>query len=112
MNGPNWLEITRLLQGNFTSIFGFGDTVPEPPPRDRWPSDPLAGGDLPPQTPIRGTSPPCTPPRGGVYSLPGVYIRLKPLIIEDNQAPHPTISHVETDDSALDLAISHLLHHT
>ena len=31
MNGPDWLEITILLQGNFTAVFSFGGTAPESP---------------------------------------------------------------------------------
>ena len=71
MNGPDWLEITRLLQGNFTSIFSFRGASHKPPPEDRWSPDPPAEEDLP-------------PPRGGVYILPRVYIQLKHLNTEDN----------------------------
>ena len=31
MNNPDWLEITILLQGNFTDVFSFGGAAPETP---------------------------------------------------------------------------------
>jgi len=57
----------------------------------------LALGAFPPN-PGRGDK---SPSRGGLYILPMVYIHLKqiPMNKQDNQAPHPTISHLETNDS-------------
>ena len=60
MNDPDWIEITILLQGNFTSVFSFG-----------------------------GVASPFKVQRSNVV------IQSK----QDNQAPHPTISHLETDCS-------------
>ena len=99
MNSPDWLEITILLQGNFTYVFGFGGATPETP----------VGGLLAPEPPSRGGSAPPNPRGGdrssphptawrGVQKLPGVYIQLKQRPL-NNHAPHTTISHLENDCS-------------
>ena len=76
MNGPDWLEITILLQGNFTSVFSFGGTAPENP-RQGGGQRLITGGVAAPFK-VQGSN---------------VVIQSK----QDNQAPHPTISHLETD---------------
>ena len=110
MNGPDlqW-NYNILLQGNFC-FRGFapklpsGDAALESPLRAHLPPDPPAGGIAPPD-PAEGVPPLCTPPRGRVYILLGCkyFMGYKhgwnqgPLNQEDNQAPQPTISHLETD---------------
>ena len=69
MNDPDWLGITILLQGNFTSIFSFGGVALDP-----------TSGQVPP-APLRVER--CT------KSL-GVYIRLKQIPL-NNHASHPTM---------------------
>ena len=74
------------------------------PLNPRLPPDPPAGGMDPPD-PAEGVPPLYTPPRGRVYILLGCkyFMGYKhgwkqgPLNQEDNQAPQPTISHLETD---------------
>ena len=113
MNSPDWLEITILLQGNFTAVLSFGGAAPETPRQ---------GG-----APKSRCRPPWTP-HGSDYFMGGVAASFWTGVqcggtIEDNQAPHPTISHLETDCSnstaapfagqwlLFDLAVSHLHRH-
>ena len=82
MNGLDWLEITILLQGNFTSVFSFGGAAPENPTR----------GGL-----QKALLPPLDPPwqrliMGGVatpFKVQGSNVVIQSK--QDNQAPHPTI---------------------
>ena len=72
-----------------------GGAAPKPSSGDRWPPNPPAGGVIPP-----------TPPRRRrVYNPHGCEVHLgynswlkqRSLNLEGNQAPQPTISHLETD---------------
>ena len=110
MNGPYLLWNYNIhLQGNFS----FGGFAPEPPSGNVVPRTPSGGPLSPaplaegisPLDPAGGVNPPYTPPRGWVYILLGckVFMEYKHnwkqrlMNQEDNQAPQPTISHLETD---------------
>ena len=81
-----------------------GDAAPEPPLGVRLPPDPPAGG-MDPLDPAEGVPPPALPRVEectyfwGVNTSWGIdTIESKePLHQEDNQAPQPTISQLETD---------------
>jgi hypothetical protein len=89
----------------YKAIFSSGASPPEPLLGAHLPPYPLAQGDKPPWTPQRGY-PPSVLPRveectyfWGVNTSWGINMAesKRPLNQEDNQAPQPTISHLETD---------------
>ena len=90
MNGPDLLEITILLQGNFTFVFSFRGAAPETPAGGPLAPGPPSRGDGLHPNPRRGYNSPRTPLHGGVHNLPRVYIRLKQRPL-NNHAPHPTV---------------------
>ena len=80
MNGPDWLEITILLQGNFTAVFSFGGAAPETP---RQAGDPKSRCHPP-------LDPPCSDYFTGGVAAPFWTGAQCGGTIEDNQTPHPT----------------------
>jgi hypothetical protein len=88
----------------YKAIFSSGASPSNPRWGPRLPSDPPAWG-MDPSDPTEGVPPLCTHARGRVYIILGCKyfmgykhgLKQRPLNQEDNQAPQPTISHLETD---------------
>ena len=95
MNGPDWLEITILLQGNFTAVFSFGGAVPETPRQGGLPKVAAAPPGPPLQRLFHGWN--CRPH----FELGSNVVVL--LNIEDNQAPHPTLACLHSSIPAQEL---------
>jgi hypothetical protein len=94
-------EITIYI---YKAIFPSGASPPNPRFGICLPPDPPAGG-ISPSDPAEGVPPLCTPHMEectyfwGVNTSWGINTTesKRPLNQEDNQAPQPTISHLETD---------------
>jgi len=123
MNNLDWLEITILLQGNFTSVFSFGCTASQTSIEGRWPPDPPVRGDWPPWTPAGGTSAPLAPThlegcKNFLGYTSGWNKYLWTIMLHTQQSPTwrmivatPSLLHLLDNESSLDLEISHLHRH-
>ena len=114
MNGPDWLEITILLQGNFTYVFSFRGTAPETPRQGGAPKSAATPPRLPRHHLItRGVSTPFS------YTGPTLWYKINNIFrLHTQQSPTwrlivttPPLLHLLDIDSSLDLDISHIHHH-